>query len=199
MYALIDAAIDAFFPILERYGDLADTLEARVIEAPDRALVGRIHLLKRDLLEVRRALWPQREAIAALLHEEAPGIAADLRPFLRDCVDHCYQVIDMVEVQREIAAGLLDLHMSSVANRMNEVMKVLTIISTFFMPMTFLAGVWGMNFDRASPWNLPELGWRFGYPGALALMALSGAMLVAGFWRIGWIRFPGRRGPPPDA
>jgi magnesium transporter len=185
--------VDAFFPILERYGDLAEALEARVIAAPDPGLVAEIHLLKRELLDVRRALWPQREAINALLHEGEAMIPPEVRPYLRDCADHCFQLMDMVEVDREIAQGLIDLHLSSVSNRMNAVMKVLTIISTFFMPMTFMAGLWGMNFDRASPWNMPELGWTYGYPVALGAMALSGAALVAVFWRIGWIRFP-RRG-----
>jgi magnesium transporter len=124
-------------------------------------------------------------------------MTSEARLYLRDCADHCVQQMDMVEIYREVAQGLVDLHLSSVSNKMNEVMKVLTVISTIFMPMTFIAGVYGMNFDTASPWNLPELHWYFGYPIALAAMALSGLTMVGLFWRAGWVRprLPWRRAP----
>jgi magnesium transporter len=195
LYALIDALVDAYFPVLEQYGDMTEALEQRVIEATDRALIADIHLLKRELLDLRRVLWPQREAINALLRDNAAGLSSEARVYLRDCADHCFQQMDTIDIYREVAQGLVDLHMSSVGNKMNEVMKVLTVISTVFMPMTFIAGVYGMNFDTASPFNLPELGWRFGYPIALAAMALSGLAMAAAFWRSGWIhiRLPWRK------
>ncbi|WP_461307078.1 CorA family divalent cation transporter, partial [Albidovulum sp.] len=129
---------------------------------------------------------------------DMPGIEDWMLPFFRDCADHAFQALDMVEVYREVAQGLVDLHLSSLSNRMNEIMKVLAIISTIFIPMTFIAGLYGMNFDRASPWNLPELGWRFGYEWALGLMAASAGVMIWVFFRLGWI---GRRrtgGMPPD-
>ncbi len=192
-YALMDALVDAYFPVLERYGDAAEQLEEQVIEAPDPHFVADIHLLKRELLDVRRALWPQREAINALLRDDMPIMTPEIRTYLRDCADHTFQLIDMVEIYREIVQGLIDLHLSSVSNRMNEVMKVLTIIATIFIPMTFIVGLYGMNFDRASPWNMPELGWRYGYLFALGLMAASAGSMLTLFWRMGWIRLRARR------
>ena len=189
-YALIDALIDSYFPILERYGDITETLEERIIETSDRHLVADVHILKRELLDLRRAIWPQREAINALLHEDVPGIDREVATYLRDCADHSFQLLDMVEIYREVAQGLVDLHLSSLSTKMNEVMKVLTVIATIFIPMTFIAGLYGMNFDRGSPWNLPELGWRFGYLFALALMALSSGTIIAIFWRKSWINLP---------
>lgn len=197
-YALIDAVIDSYFPILEKYGEVTEALEERVIATPDPHLVADIHLLKRELLDLRRAIWPQREAINVLLREDMPGVTDDVRTHLRDCADHSFQLLDMVEIYREVAQGLVDLHLSSLSNRMNEIMKVLTIIATIFIPMTFIAGLYGMNFDRASPWNLPELGWRFGYLYALGLMAAAAGCILAAFWRKGWIALPilGKRTPP---
>jgi magnesium transporter len=202
-YALIDSLVDSYFPILESYGEVIDTLEEQVIARPEPARVARIQRLRRELLEIRRALWPQREVLSALLREDTACIAPGTRVFLRDCADHTAQLLDMVEIHREVVSGLLDLHLSSLSTRMNEIMKVLTIIATIFMPLGFIAGVWGMNFDpEASPYNMPELEWRFGYPFALALMLAAALGMVAYFWRNGWIG--ARRGrsddgdPPPD-
>ncbi len=189
-YALIDALVDSYFPILERYGDITEALEERIIDTPDPHLVADIHILKRELLDIRRAIWPQREAINALLRDDVPGISRDVATYLRDCADHSFQLLDMVEIYREVAQGLVDLHLSSLSTRMNEIMKVLTVIATIFIPMTFIAGLYGMNFDRGSPWNLPELGWRFGYLFALGLMALSSGAILATFWRKSWISLP---------
>ena len=196
-YALIDAIVDTYFPILERYGDLVEGLEERILEAPGDGAMRDIHLLKRELLELRRALWPMREALAALQRDDMPQIDEKLLPYLRDCSDHAFQLLDMVEVYRETAQGLVDIQLSSLSNRMNEVMKVLTMIATVFIPMTFIAGLYGMNFDRASPYNLPELGWRFGYFYAIGLMLASAAAVAFLFWRLGWI-FPKHRGSRND-
>ena len=156
-----------------------------MIEQPHPHLITDIHVLKRELLEIRRALWSQREAVNVLLRNDL--ITDGLKIYLRDCADHSFQLLDMVEVYREVSQGLVDLHLSSVSNRMNEIMKALTVTATTFIPMTFVAGLYGMNFDRASPYNLPELGWVYGYPFALGLMALSSAALLTYFWRKGSI------------
>ena len=159
---------------------------------PQRGHVTQIHDLKRDLLTVRRAVWPMRDLLAAMLRDDTPLIAEHTRVYLRDCLDHTIQLIDMIETYREIASGLVDIHLSSISNRMNEVMKVLTIIATIFIPLTFVAGIYGMNFDPdAAPWSMPELRWRFGYPMVLGFMFAVAIGLLLWFRRLGWI---GRRG-----
>ena len=189
-YALIDTIVDEYFPILEGYGELTEKLEHQVISQPQPHLITDIHVLKRELLDMRRALWSQREAVNLLLRDESDLVPDGIKVYLRDCADHSFQLLDMIEVYREVSQGLVDLHLSSVANRMNEIMKVLTVIATIFIPMTFVAGLYGMNFDRASPYNLPELGWTFGYLFALGIMAASTITMLIYFWRKGWI---GRR------
>lgn len=186
-YALIDLITDMFFPVLESYGDQVEELESELIHNPNEDSIERIHALKRELLTLRHALWPMREAIVSLMRDGVPHVHDDLRPFLRDCADHTFQLLDIVEIYRETAQGLVDLHLSSLSNRMNEVMKVLTMIATTFIPMSFVAGLYGMNFDTKSPFNMPELDWMFGYFYALSLMAVSAAIMMALFWRLGWI------------
>jgi magnesium transporter len=187
-YALLDAVVDHYFPILETLGERLEDLEERVIAAPTPDAVSEIHRLRRDLLLLRRAAWPQREVVSRLERDDSGVVTADTKVYLRDLYDHAIQILDLVESYRELAAGLLDVYLSSLSNRMNEVMKVLTIIATIFIPLGFIAGVYGMNFDRAaSPWNMPELGWAFGYPMALGLMAAVGFALLAWFWRKGWL------------
>jgi magnesium transporter len=188
-YALLDAIIDGYFPVLERQGEVLEDLEERIVADPDRAKFAKLHELKRNLLLLRRAIWPHREMINALTRDESGVIAEATRPFLRDCYDHTIQLIDIVEIHRELAAGLVDVHVSSVSMKLNEVMKVLTIVATVFMPLSFIASLYGMNFDRAaSRWNMPELGWSFGYPFALGLMGASAAGLLWYIWRKGWLR-----------
>lgn len=187
-YALIDSAVDAFFPILEDYGEQVETLEDDVIAHPGTRQIARIHDLKRNLLTARRALWPLRDMLNALLREETPLIDPQTRIYLRDCHDHAIQLIDLIETYREICTGLVDIHLSGVSNRMNEVMKVLTIIATIFIPLTFIVGVYGMNFDPVvGPLSMPELGWRYGYPAVMLLMASIAAGLVIWFRSKGWI------------
>jgi magnesium transporter len=197
-YALIDTLVDSFFPVLERYGELIEDLEEQVLKRPQPARVAQIQLLRRELLELRRVLWAQREVANALLREDTPCIEAGTRVFLRDCADHAFQLIDMVEIHREVASGLLDLHLSSLSARMNEIMKVLTIISTIFIPLGFIAGVYGMNFDRRMPLNMPELGWRFGYFFALALMLAVALGMLVYFRRKGWLGARGGRSRAGD-
>jgi magnesium transporter len=187
LYALLDALVDEFFPVLESYGERVEELEDVVIQRPVPATLNEIHRIKRELLLLRRAAWPEREVINSLQREEAHLIRPETRVFLRDCYDHTIQVIDMIETYRDLASGLLDVYLSSSGNRLNEVMKVLTIISTIFIPLSFIAGVYGMNFNpEASPLNMPELNWFFGYPFSLGIMAVVAGALVMYFRRKGW-------------
>ena len=187
-YALIDSLVDHFFPVLEDLGARLEELEEEVIEDPDRKTVGKIHTARKDLLVLRRAAWPEREVVSALERQDTPLIGKETRVFLRDAYDHSVQILDMVETYRDLATSLLDLYLSTVSNRMNEVMKVLTVLASIFIPLTFLAGIYGMNFDReASPWNMPELGWYWGYPLFwAACLVLAGALLLL-FKRKDWL------------
>lgn len=178
-YALIDAVVDSFFPILERFSEHIEAIEEELMESPSRDSLEGIHRIKTDLLLIRRAAWPQRELLAGLERNESGLIHRETRPFLRDCYDHAIQIIDILETYRDLASGLMDLYLSSISNRMNEVMKVLTVMASIFIPLTFLAGIYGMNFDpEASPWNMPELQWYWGYPAVWTVMiAIAGGML----------------------
>lgn len=188
VYSLIDAALDAYFPVLEACGERLEELEDAVVARPGTDLIGEVHAMKRDLLGLRRAIWPHREMINALIRDETPLMSNQTRVYLRDSYDHAIQLMDIVETYREIASGLIDVYLSSMSTRLNDIMRVLTIIATIFMPLGFIASLYGMNFDRAaSPWNMPELGWRYGYPFALALMAVSAVLMVAYFLRNHWI------------
>ena len=187
-YALLDAVIDGYFPVLEDYGEELEILEDTVLAAPLREHVGQIHEMKRNFLALRRAIWPQREMISALSRNTSKQVSDQTRVYLRDCYDHTIQLIDILETYREVASGLVDVYLSSVSARMNEIMKVLTIIATIFIPLGFIAGVYGMNFNQGvSPWNMPELSWYFGYPVALGLMAAVAGGLLFFFRRRGWL------------
>jgi magnesium transporter len=188
-YCLLDAIVDGFFPVLEYYGELIEELEDEVMIKPDRATLARIHQIRRELLILRRAIWPLRDAINSLIRDGSELISSEVQVYLRDCYDHTIQVMDMVETYRELATGLMDVYLSVVSNRMNEVMKLLTVISTIFIPLTFIAGVYGMNFSpEKSPLNMPELGWYWGYPFCLALMFTIGGSLFFFFWKRGWFK-----------
>jgi len=182
MYAIIDAVIDGYFPFLEQIGEVVEELEDEVVEKPTRQTLGRVHEIKRDLLNVRRAIWPLREAINALIREESSLVGDTARVYLRDCYDHAVQVLDMIETYRELAGGLMDVYLSSVSNKMNEVMKVLTVIATIFIPLTFLAGIYGMNFEK-----MPEVKWPWAYPAVWGIMILSAVVMLVLFRRKGWL------------
>ena len=193
-YALLDAVIDAFFPALEKLGERLEELELDALAAR-QSMSKDIHEIKRDLLTIRRSIWPQRDLLSGLLRGESPLVDKETLIYLRDTYDHAVQVMDMVETYREIASGLMDLYLSGVSNRMNEIMKVLTILSTIFLPITFIAGVYGMNFDpHASPWNMPELEWRYGYLFAILLMIVSVGGLLLYYRSRGWIGIRGEFG-----
>ncbi|MBW4608785.1 MAG: magnesium/cobalt transporter CorA [Hassallia sp. WJT32-NPBG1] len=186
-YALLDAIIDGFFPVLELYGERIEELEQEVIIKPRPKTLQKIYKIRRELLQLRRAIWPQRDAINSLIREGNDLISDEVRIYLRDCYDHAVQVMDMVETYRELASGLMDVYLSAVSNRMNEVMKFLTVMSSIFIPLTFVAGIYGMNFNtEKSPWNMPELNWYWGYPLCLAAMGAIAGGLIFLFWRRGW-------------
>jgi magnesium transporter len=187
-YALVDATVDAYFPVLERLGERLEELEDKVVLEPDQSIVREIHAARSDLLNLRRTVWPHRDAINSLLREGAPFIQEETTVYLRDCYDHAVRIIDLVETYREISSDLMSTYLSSLSNRMNEVMKVLTMIATIFIPLSFLAGLYGMNFDTRSPWNMPELGWAYGYPAVLGLMVVIAVGFVVYFQRKGWFR-----------
>ncbi len=188
-YALLDAVVDAYFPILEQYGEWLDTVDDEVSAHATRETVGQIHILRGDLLLLRRAIWPLRDVVGELRRESHPLISEETRVYLRDCHDHTIQVIELLGTYREMCSDLREYYLSTVSNRMNEVMKVLTVIATIFIPLSFIAGVYGMNFDPSvSPWNMPELRWHYGYPFALGLMAAVTLGLLYFFWRRGWLR-----------
>jgi len=187
-YALVDAAVDHFFPTLERIGEKIDEIEDELLASPDRTGFERLHGTKRDLLRLRKATWPLREAVAKLARTDGSLIREGTRVWLRDVYDHTVQIIDIVETFRDMTAELVDLYLSSVSTRMNEIMKVLTIIATIFIPLTFIVGVYGMNFNtQTSPFNMPELNWRLGYPAVWAVMLAVAAGMVWMFKRRRWL------------
>jgi magnesium transporter len=189
-YALIDSVIDGYFPVLERYSDRIEKIEAQILEKPDAELVEELYRIKRDLLALRRIAWSTREAVNALMRDESGLIAAETRIYLRDLYDHAVQVLDMLETYRELATGQVDLYLSMIGQKTNEVMKVLTMIATIFIPLSFIAGLYGMNFehdDADHPLNMPELEWAFGYPAVLAVMAAVAIVMLLFFRRKGWI------------
>ncbi|HMJ14060.1 MAG TPA: magnesium/cobalt transporter CorA [Polyangiaceae bacterium] len=187
-YALLDAIIDAYFPIIETYGERLELLEDAAVRGTSRDTPSRLLMVRHDLLLFRRAAWPLRDMLSSLYRDETPLMSADTRVYIRDCYDHSIQLIDVIETYREVTSGLMDLYMSGMSNRMNEVMKVLTMMATVFIPLTFIAGIYGMNFNtRSSPWNMPELEWYWGYPACLLLMMVTAALLVYYFYRKGWL------------
>ncbi len=185
-YALIDAVVDHYFPLLQVFGDDLDDLEERILERPTQATLLAVKRARRRLLGLRRAIWPMRDAVATLQGDHVPFIQPGTRPYLRDVFDHSLRILDLTESYRDQVGGLMDGYMSSVSFRMNEIMGTLTLVGTIFLPLSFLTGLYGMNFDTASPWNLPELGQPYGYPVLMAVMALTTIGLLYGFYRSGW-------------
>jgi magnesium transporter len=181
-YALLDSLVDHLFPILEAYGAVLDELEMEILENPSPQSQQKLFSMKRDLSLQRRVLWPIREVVEHICRDESGLIHPELKTFYRDIQDHTMQVIDLLETYRETASGLGDLYQSSVGNKMNEIMKVLTIMASFFIPITFFAGVYGMNFQ-----HIPELGWKYAYPTFWGgCLCMSGGLAIY-FWRKGWI------------
>jgi magnesium transporter len=187
-YSIIDAVIDNYFPVLDEFGEALEALEDELIAAPVVNAPERIQRAKQDLLVLRRTMMPLRDVLNSLVRDEARFIRKETRLYLRDCYDHTSQLMDAVNTYRELAGGLMELHLSGVSNRMNEIMKFLTLVSTIFIPLTFIVGVYGMNFDpQRSPWNMPEVEWRYGYPVVMGTMAVLALALVLYFKRKGWL------------
>jgi len=182
LYALLDAVVDHTFPILEGYGDMLEELEAAVLDNPRPEIQQKIHRIKRELVMLRRVLWPLREVVNDLHRGDSEEIPDSVKPFMRDVYDHAVQVMEIVETYREQAGGLNDLYMSAISNRMNEIMKVLTIMASFFIPITFVAGVYGMNFEY-----IPELTWKYSYACFWGLCISIVLGLLIFFWRRGWL------------
>ncbi|OQW33730.1 MAG: magnesium and cobalt transport protein CorA [Nitrospira sp. SG-bin1] len=182
LYALMDAVVDQYFAVLEMLGERIESLQERVISDPRPDILKDIHALKRQLLFVRRAVWPLREAINNLSRSECSFLHEPTKVFFRDVYDHVVQIVDTIETLREMVSASLDIYLSSVSYRLNAVMRVLTVITTVFMPLTFIAGIYGMNFEY-----MPELKWTWGYPMALGLMGIVAAVMLIGFRRKKWL------------
>jgi len=181
-YALVDAVVDRYFSTLERVGELTEELELSVMQGAGPGTMESLHHLKRELLVIRRAVSPVRDLVAGFLRNESGIVEAETRIFMRDVQDHASRVVESVDSLRDVASGLMDLHLSALGQRTNEVMKVLTIMASIFIPLTFMAGIYGMNFE-----HMPELGVSWAYPALwVAMLAVAGAMLVY-FKRKGWI------------
>lgn len=187
LYGLIDVVIDQGFPILEDLGFRLEELEEQILKSTGTETLERIHTVKRELILLRRTLWPQREVINKLLRDDEPLIQQGTLIYLRDCYDHTVQIMDLLETYRDMSSSMLEIYLSSVSNRMNDIMRLLTVISTIFIPLTFLTSLYGMNFDRtASSWNMPELGWPFGYLLLWMLMIVIFVVMLFVFRRRGW-------------
>ncbi|OFV92772.1 MAG: magnesium and cobalt transport protein CorA [Acidobacteria bacterium RIFCSPLOWO2_12_FULL_54_10] len=181
-YSILDAVIDGFFPVLEELGEDLATLEQDALDAPTPQIMQESNQARKTLLILRRVIWPQRDAINSLLRDPHPLISDLVRVYLRDCHDHCLQIADVIESYREIVGSITNTYLSAVSNRTNEIMKVLTIMASIFIPLTFIAGIYGMNFEY-----MPELHFRYAYPILLLVMAVAGIGMVLYFRRQGWI------------
>jgi magnesium transporter len=181
-YAVVDTVIDGYFPVVEKIGDRLDDLEARVLREAKPEVLGDVRDVKRDLLLLRRALWPMREMVNELIRDSSPFLGPGVRVYLHDCYDHCIQLLDVVETYRELGADLTATYLSAIGNRTNEVVKVLTMMASTFIPLSFIAGVYGMNFR-----HMPELHERWAYPAILAVMVIVAVSMLLFFRRRGWI------------
>ncbi len=186
-YALLDAIVDSYFGVLEKIGEYVEVLEIELVTNSQPEILHKIHELKREMILLRKSVWPLREVASSLQRDEIPFIGEGAGPFLKDLYDHVIQVLDTVETFRDIVAGMLDLYLSALSNKMNEVMKVLTIFAALFIPLTFVAGIYGMNFNpEKSRFNMPELNWIYGYPFALGLMAAIAGVMIYYFKKKKW-------------
>ncbi|CDX22892.1 Magnesium and cobalt transport protein CorA [Mesorhizobium sp. ORS 3324] len=184
-YALIDAIVDSYFPPVEVASELVDGIEEQMLNTPHKHQMRQLHELRRDANVLKGVLWPMRDALATLIRNDVPFVKAETKIFFNDTLDHSLRLIELVENQRDMLTGLIEMHLSLTQARTNDVISYLTIVSVIFMPLTFLVGVWGMNFEpESSPWNMPELKAYYGYPAALLFMAIVAVGLIAFFkWK----------------
>lgn len=195
MYALMDMIIDQYFTVLGVWSEELDTIEDRLLEKPDKSVMYDTQLIKRNLITLRRIAWPERDKVNDILRTDSKLIGEQTKVYIRDAYDHCIQIIDMIESLKEISASNIDMYLSIISNRMNEIMKVLTIISSIFIPLTFVAGIYGMNFSREDPitgktlpQNMPELYAEHGYLYTMIGMGIIAIAQVIYFWRKGWFK-----------
>lgn len=195
MYALMDMIVDSYFAVLNAWGEQLDLIEDRLFDKPDKTIMFDTQLIKRNLITVRRIAWPERDKMNDILRTDSPLITEQTKLYIKDAYDHCIQIIDMVESLKEISASNIDMYLSIISNRMNEIMKVLTIISSIFIPLTFIAGIYGMNFSREDPvtgkvltQNMPELYQEHGYLYTMIGMGIIAVLQVIYFWRRGWFK-----------
>ena len=181
-YTLVDAVVDSYFAILERVGDKIESMEEELVSDPTEKTLQQIHAMKREMISLRKSVWPLREVISGLQRSESDLIGEATGIYLRDVYDHTIQIVDTIESFRDMVSGMLDIYLSSISNKMNAVMKVLTIIATIFIPLTFVAGIYGMNFEF-----MPELKWRYGYAGVWLIMLIVTFVMVAYFKRKKWL------------
>ncbi|HWR44663.1 magnesium/cobalt transporter CorA [Sporomusa sp.] len=182
LYALIDSVVDHYFLVLEHLGEKIEMVEDQIVAQPRPELLHELHALKHDMLFMRKSVWPVRELISVLERGETAHVQESTLIYLRDVYDHAIQVIETVEIYRDMLTGMMDIYLSSISNRMSEVMKMLTIISTIFIPLTFIAGVYGMNFE-----NMPELTWEYGYPLIMSVMLGIGLIMMRYFRQKHWL------------
>jgi len=188
LYCLLDIIIDEGFPVLENFGEQVEALEEELLAEPDRDTLRKLHAIKRELLFLRRMLWPQRELLNRLIRNENELLSEETTIYLRDCYDHTVQIMDLLETYRDMTASMLDVYLSSISYRLNDVMRVLTVIATIFIPLTFIVGVYGMNFsvNANSPWAMPELHWYYGYPLLWLIMLMIAIGMIFFFKRKKW-------------
>jgi magnesium transporter len=188
-YLLIDMVVDQSFPVLEYYSSCLEDMEERVIDFAEQDALKELHVIKRELMGLRRALWPQRDVLGELSRGRVENLSDNTQIYLRDCYDHSLHIMDMLETAREMLLSLHDLYLSSISHRLNEVMRILTVIATIFIPLTFITGIYGMNFETGPdrPWSMPELAWRYGYLLALGIMVVVALAMVAYFKRKKWL------------
>ena len=186
-YALLDATVDRIFPVLESVGDSIESVEEELLDKPTKGSLKKLYEAKRLLLHLRRAAWPHRDIFNTLIRDDTGLIGRETQIFLRDCYDHITQIIDIIESYRDLTAGLMDLYLSSLGFRTNEIMRVLTVVTVLFIPLTFIAGVYGMNFDTSQKWNMPELHWPFGYLYFWVLCLCSVVAMLLFFKRRKWL------------
>jgi len=195
MYALMDIIVDTYFDILSKWSEDLDLIEDRLLDKPEKSIMFDTQLIKRNLINIRRVAWPERDKLNDMLRSDSLLITEQTKLYIRDAYDHCIQIIDLVESLKEISASNIDMYLSIMSNRMNEIMKVLTIISSIFIPLTFIAGIYGMNFAKQDPItgklmpdNMPELYQAHGYLYTMIIMFIIALVQMVYFWRKGWFK-----------
>jgi magnesium transporter len=192
-YALLDSIVDHCFPVLEKVGEALEEIEEDVLEKPGKNTVTQLHGLKRSLMQLRRFVWPERDVVSALLHSDSTIVQAETKVFLRDLYDHTVQIMDLIESYRDATNGLVELYLSSVSLRTNETMRVLTVMSSIFIPLTFVVGLYGMNFQNTTadgspaPTNMPEIHWKYGYVTVISVMAVISICQIIFFKKKKWL------------